>query len=423
MRAGSKRRRVRAATLVVSALSLVLAAGAVVADPHRTRPGADPAFLPTSPTTSATPPDDAVLKQSQLIDVALINATVPDPTWTVTRTDSNSAGDGLNSICQTTRYADPLGLGALVRVFSTKADKLTAVETLATSRSTRRAAATYRVTMGWFGRCKAPRLQLVKAFDVSGVGEHATLIYLNQYLEHTSTQAIAIAQVGTQTVSLVFTSSPKRAPGPDQLANALAEATAGFCDTDCIHAAPTYTPQLPHADAPRRLLAAVDLPPVGNIQSVWVGTKPQARLESGATAECKTPGLVSSGASPVQGRTFLMPQAALPATFGAEETVGGFTSPSQAKSFAASFATALVKCASKDFTVQLTSYGTKHVGTSTYQTWLVKSRVNRKVTLEVRVGLVRMIGTVAVVVFTPASGADMGSDAFANLTRRAALRL
>jgi hypothetical protein len=53
----------------------------------------------------------------------------------------------------------------------------------------------------------------------------------------------------------------------------------------------------------------------------------------------------------------------------------------------------------------------------------VKSRVNRKVTLEVRVGLVRMIGTVAVVVFTPASGADMGSDAFANLTRRAALRL
>ena len=427
MREGAKRRRVRAAVVVIGALALVLGAGAVVAEPSRDRPQADPAFLPTPTTTSATPTEDTSLTVAQLVGVNTITAAVPDDTWTVTRTDSNSAGDGLNSICQTTRYADPLGVGELVRVFATDGEKSTAVETLESSRTLRQARATYKVTLGWFGGCKAPRLRLAKAFRVDGLGDQATLLYLTQDAEQPTTQSVGLAQIGNQTVSLVFTTPPRHAPSPDDLLTALSAATKSLCDTSCVSAAttvpPSYQPELPNVDSPRRLLAAIDLPPVDGVQAVWVGTNATPKMEPGATAECKTPAFGASGASPVQGRTFLMPQAGLHTTFGAEETVGKFGSLSAAGAFTKKFTQALQTCATKDFTVTLTSYGRGRIGSATYQTWLVESRLNRHSTLDVRVGVVHLLDTVAVVVFTPASGADMTPADFQQLTRRAAARL
>jgi DNA-directed RNA polymerase specialized sigma24 family protein len=427
MREGAKRRRVRAAVIVVGALALVLGAGAVVAEPNRDRPLADPAFLVSPSTTTATPTEDTSLTEDQMVSVNTVNAAVPDDTWEILRTDSNSAGDGLNSICQTTRYADPLGLGELVRVFATDGEKSTAVETLESSRTLHQARATYKVTLGWFGGCKAPRLRLAKAFRVDGVGDQATLLYLTQDLDQPTTQSVALAQIGTETVSLVFTTPPKRAPSPDDLLTALSTATKVMCDTSCTSIAtalaPSYQPELPRVDSPRRLLAAIDLPPVARVQAVWVGTNPTPKMEPGATAECKTPGFASSGASSVQGRTFLMPQAGLHATFGAEETVGRFSTAPQAGAFAKKFTQALQSCATKDFTVTLTTYGKGHVGSATYQTWLIQSRLNRQSTLDVRVGVVRLLDTVAVVVFTPASGVDMKPTDFQQLTRRAASRL
>src|SRR5207237_789258 len=115
-------------------------------------------------------------------------------TWTEVETTKNTDDDGLTFTCQGARYADPHGIGALVRTFtgtgaattagaaSTKkapaAPVLTAGQSAEASSSTAAAEKTFQTTIGWYAGCAAPRVQLLSTHRVAGVGDEASLLVL-----------------------------------------------------------------------------------------------------------------------------------------------------------------------------------------------------------------------------------------------------
>ena len=89
--------------------------------------------------------------------------TGPNATWGPAKTHDNTAGDGLVLPCQQARFADPAGLGALVRELHvhprharrTRATSATQFTELSADDAA--AATTYKTTLGWYAGCVTPQ--------------------------------------------------------------------------------------------------------------------------------------------------------------------------------------------------------------------------------------------------------------------------
>jgi hypothetical protein len=407
-------------------LAVTLAAGAVVSDSSRSRPGAAGAeFLPSaSPSGDATGSMTDAVGAFQLISAETLTRLVPGSSWEEQRTDGNTDGDGLNSPCQTTRFADPNGVSALVRVFTaTGKEPLKGVETVETSRNPRRARAAYRTMIGWFGGCHSSRTTLARSFQLNGLGDESMLIYLKADSRKPRAHSVAIARTGTRTVALALSSPPEKSPPTKRLVTALGEALDRVCEGDgCVGETPTFQPALPPVDSHFGLLAAVDLPPVGNVTDIWVGTEPSGGKEPPATAACSTPRFRKS-AEMTRSRTFLIPQAKLPTSFGLAETVGSFEARGDAVAFARRLVGSLRTCAKKDFTEDLRRAGNLTSPKVVWSTWYLSTRLSRQKVLDVRIAVVRNGTRVALVTYTPTGKTDMTKRQFNALAQRAADRL
>ena len=368
-----------------------------------------------------------------LLDLAQVQRIVASQrarSWRVTSTDDNTGGDGINSICQDQRFADPDGAGTLVRRFvQPGSPRRTLVQTVEVSTSPSEAATAYQTTLDWYAGCRQARLQLLSAYRLPGLADQGELVVLRVPRKVRRTFVVAVVRSGSLTVSTVL----QTVNGPPldlrRTRALLTGAMVNLCPADAAGGCPAavrVTPVLPPPSGryPGTLTEA-DLPAVGRVDKPWVGTGPTRARPNVAATPCDDADFVAAGARRPTTRTFLIPQARLPRRFGIAETLGVFPARRQAVALVREVRTAMAACEKKDLGAQV-SQGLSRPRAfdgSEFHLWRVDSEIGKGRTIGFWTGVVRVGRRVAQVTFTPAPGADVDAGTFQALVVRARNRL
>lgn len=416
-RRGLRRQRWHAVLGSLVVVALTLGAGAfVVADGH--------------PQEARQPRVKAVTR-SMLLDVAQVQPISSDQAWTMTATSDNTEGTGINSVCQSSRFADPRGLETLVRKFRTAGKPMqTLVQTVETSATPRAAARAYETTLGWFAGCSRARLQLVSAYRLGGLGERAQALKLRIPGKERRTYVVGLARTGSLTTSTVLTTmgEPARvAPVVQALTSSVQNLCASPAVKECRAAQPQITPVLPPPSGEMPgMLAVADLPPVGRINRPWVGTDPVPAVPNLAATTCDHTSFAKAGALHPLSRTFLIPGARLPQRFGITETSGRLPTRSAAQAFVKKVADKMATCEKRHMGSRVDHHVTVLDGwhDSSYLLWHLTTQINdKKATVDYWMGIVRVGRYAAQVNFAPAAGNDIDRATFRDLVVRARDRL
>jgi len=428
-RAGRKRRQAHTLVGVAAATLVAVGSGAFAyapdpgpaSDLHLVGPGND-----TSPTSNE--PD--LPTAANLLDQDQIRRLGLHQQWHVLRTNNNTSGDGINSVCQQQRFADPDGLSALVRTFEADGKpRRSAVQTVEISRSEAKAEAGYRNTVDWFAGCQVSRLQLLNAYRVGHIGDEASVLMVRVWDRPVTTYSVAVARVGTVTTSTVAKTVGGRPAPPAQIAQSLADAVAMLCARsgadDCAKQPSYREVPPPPSGRDQGILAVADLPPVGQIDRPWVATDPVAVRRNPSATTCDRADFAKAGATRTVARTYLIPQAKLPARFGLSETYGKFGSPAQAARFLTRVRASFARCEDRDLATDVTSAHSERDPSSgsDLSTWDLETEVSTHEKVRFRVGFVRVADKVAQLTFAPAPRDDLSSTHFHDLVVRAGDRL
>lgn len=435
-RSGARRRRTHTVVGVVATAAALVVAGALVTDTTGVRPtlsggGSSAAMSGQQGEPTPEPPD---LPEESLLGPGDVARATPGTRWAATRTDDNSTGSGLVMPCQDDRYADPRGTAALVRTFApagstgaaAQAGPPVVVQTAQTSLTERAATRAYDNAVGWFARCATDRAQLIDTHEVDGVGDQATLLRLRTWAGKGSTVVAGVARTGTL-VTTTMTRFPVGADLPLQRsAGLLGQAVTGLCS---LQGAGTcaYTPRarpvapLPAAPVPA-MLGEVDLPAVTGIRDPWVGTEPrQARTNAAATG-CDQTDFSSAPVRKGATRTFLIPDADLPAEFGLTETVG--TLPrAKAAGFVDQIRSELAACSDKQMGTEVDRVYHVDEKDADVTVWHVTTEISDDRSVDYLMGVAREGDAVAQVGFVPAPDVAFAPGAFIDIVKRAQERL
>jgi DNA-directed RNA polymerase specialized sigma24 family protein len=423
-RSDRRRRRTRIVAAAAAGSLLAVAAGTLVYEPEHPASAVHqdgPSASPKAATRKLPTGDD-------LLDAAQVRSLAPSRSWRTTDTTDNTGGDGLNSVCQQTRFADPRGYNALVRKFRTQGRGTpSAVQTVEVSRSTAASRRTFVTTVGWYAGCPAPRVQIVGAYRVHGVGDRAALLVLQRWGQPRTTISVGVARTGRLVTSAIATTPGSVAPSPRRLAMTLARAVSTLCSrtgaSGCVDRPGWRAVPPPPSGEGRGLLAVADLPPVGGIKRPWAGTHPiTPRRNAGATT-CDEAGFASAGARQRRSRTYLVPQAKVPARFGLTETSAVFATKRTAAGFLADIRSHVASCEKRDLAAKLDSSRTWHAAGADLSRWGITLAVSEHEKVRMRVAFVRVGNRVAQLTFVPADHDDIAPGAFDAMLMRAGQRL
>lgn len=426
-RAGRKRRQGQALVGAVAAVVVALGAGALAY-----QPGASDA-VDLHLVKPKTPVDETALSAAaptarNLLDRDQIRRLGLSQTWEVTHTGNNTSGDGINTVCQQSRFADPDGYAAIVRSFEAAGSpRRSAVQTVEVSKTEKQAQEGFRTTVGWYAGCRVGRLQVLNAYRVDNIGDEADVLMVRIWKKPVTTMSVAVARTGRVTTSTVGTSVGASPPPAQQITQSLADAVAMLCgrsgSQECAKR-PTYrvVPPPPSGEE-RGILAVADLPPVGRIAQPWVGTAPApARVNPSATT-CDRADFTKSGARTTRTRTYLIPEASLPARFGLSETYGAFPSTKAAAKFLTGVRAKVARCEDRDLATKVTNAKRQRTSTLDLSTWDLSTEVAKDRSVRFRLGFVRVGRTVAQLTFAPSPADDVTATSFRALLVRAGDRL
>lgn len=429
-RAGQRRSRIRTVVGVTAAVAVVVGSGAFAYDkgepvaaaqrPRLIRP-TEGARVPVALETGAPTAD-------QLLDTDQIRRLGMRQQWREDSTGDNTSGDGINAVCQPDRFADPDGLAALVRTFSTKKGPArSAVQMVEVSKSAKQARQTFRTTVQWYADCRVARLQVLNAYEVNRLGDEASVLMLRVWKRPVRTYSVAVARVGSITTSTIGTTVGAAPPPPGEIVQSLADSVAMLCPSTPSQVCATSPRRRPAPPPPsgegRGMLAVPDLPPVGRILRPWVGTKPTRAPGNPSTTTCVQADFGATRSS--RTRTFLIPQARLPARFGLSETYGVFRDDRAARAFLAQVRSRVSTCADRDLATKVSSpvrQGTE-AGRRDLSSWMLTTEISAQESVRFRVGFVRVGNRVAQISFVPTPSDDISPRAFLALLNRAGDRL
>jgi hypothetical protein len=173
----------------------------------------------------------------------------------------------------------------------------------------------------------------------------------------------------------------------------------------------------------RGILAVADLPPVGRVDEPWVATRPARASSDPSVARCGDSDFRGAGALRSRTRTYLVPQADLPARFGLTETYGTFASARRAARFLSTMRADLAGCERRDVTTDVGPERRSSSAGLDASQWLLTTKVSSSEKVPFRVGYVRAGRSVAELRFTPTPGADLAEGVFGSLLTRAGDRL
>lgn len=417
LRSGRRRRHLQTAAIATGVLAVTVVAGVVAELP-----------TPEEVPAGATPEEEP---ESTLSDTLLtaddLSVMAKGLRWRVEGTSDNTKGDGIHTICQRERFADPDGLGALVRTFSTLGRPAGAVQTTEVSRSVRDAKAALDTMVRWVGGCQEERVQLVATYRVSGVGDQARLMVLRAAGTPTPVHTVAMARTGTMVTSVTTRAGSPQTLRPGQVVRALDRAVTTICRLDeeatCGPGRPRLQPaRPPAAETDRGMLAVVDLPAIPGLDFAWIGvdTEPAKRRNPASTL-CDTTRFGS--AVKARTRTFLVPEADVPLRFGLDETVGVFKSAAAARGFVSTVAQRMATCEDREVTAEVTTVASTRRTDSDLVLWDLAAEVDENTTVRYRMGVVRAGKRVAQLRFVPTEGDDLTTAQMLALLRRAGERM
>lgn len=428
-RLGRKRRQGHALVGAVAAAVIALASGAFAYQPVSSDVEGLRLVKPEAPATSSDPSSHAPTARN-LLDPDQIGRLGLAQEWQVTGTSNNTSGDGINTLCQKSRFADPDGYAAIVRSFrAAGSPRRSAVQTVEVSKSEKQAQQAFATTVGWYAGCRLGRLQVLNAYRVDNIGDEADVLMLRIWKKPVTTLSVAVARTGKVTTSTVGTTVGATPPPASEITQSLADSVAMLCgrsgSADCAKR-PTYrvVPPPPSGEE-RGILAVADLPPVGRIAQPWVGTRPAGARTNPSATTCDRADFAAGGASSTRTRTYLIPEAPLPARFGLSETYGVFPSAAAADRFLAGVRGKVAKCEDRDLATQV---GAEHRETRKspqldLSSWDLQTEVTDKQKVGFRLGFVRVGRTVAQLTFAPSPQDDMTATSFHALLVRAGDRL
>jgi DNA-directed RNA polymerase specialized sigma24 family protein len=428
-RAGRKRRQVHTLLAAVAAAVVAVGSGAFAYAPQMGQ-AADHSLVLPFPSAGTTSSEPKLPSAANLLDQDQIARLGQSQEWQVLRTDNNTSGDGINTECQKQRFADPNGLSALVRTFRADGNPpRNAVQTVEISRTLARAEATFDTTVGWYAGCGAGRLQVLNAYQVSNVGDEAAVLMIRVWHKPVTTFSVAVARTGTVTTSTVGRTVGGAPPPPAEIVQSLADAVAMLCARsgaeDCAKQPAFHEVPPPPTGHLRGVLAIGDLPPVGSIDYPWVATTPVAVRKNPSATTCDRADFTKAGARHTMARTYLIPQAKLPARFGLSETYADFPSAGAAGRFLTRVRSSVAGCEHRDLATKVTGAHSERDAPrhSDLSTWDLATEVSAHETVRFRIGFIRVGNRVAELTFAPAPHDDMSARSFHDLVVRAGDRL
>ena len=429
-RAGQKRRRAHTAVAAAAATVVAIASGAFAYQPSRVQ-ASDAHLVKPSATKPVAPAVDAELPTAeQLLDEDQIARLGLAQDWSVTRTHDNTTGDGINTVCQNSRFADKDGISALVREFEASGKpSRSAVQTLEVSATERQAETAFSTTVGWYAGCHVARLQLLRAYRVDNIGDQAHVLLVRVWEKPVTTYSVAVARIGRVVTSTVGETVGDAPPPPRQVAQSLADAVAMVCARsgaeDCSSTPTTSAVPPPPSGEEPGILAVADLPPVGRLAEPWVGTSARRAKVNPAATTCDRADFEGAGADRTRTRTFLIPGARLPDRFGLSETYGQFGSKREAGRFLALMRKRLATCEDRELAtnVMRPRSGEDRDAGLELSTWDLETEISARESVLFRLGFVRVGNKVAQVNFSPTPREDMSPLDFHRLVVRAGDRL
>lgn len=426
-RAGAARRRAHTGAGLVAAVAALAVASSIVGRTDGVAPALDGvrATGPDRPAPQQAPPP---LAMDDLITPEQAAALAPRGALGTPRTDDNTRGNGIYTACQRDRFADPDGVGALVRRFPAQSEaRVSALQVVELSESARAAETAYDAMVGWYAGCTDDRVQLLATRRVTGAGDEGVLLVLRSWRAPVTTYSVGIARTGDLTTSVVRRAEDARPPSLRPLVQLLGSSVSGLCDHDragaCTMRPRTTVVPPPAAESARGMLQVVDLPPVTGVDRPWVATDPtRPRLNPAATT-CDKADFTGRTVRWAATRSLLIPQAALPDSFGVSETMGRFGSERLAREFVSTVRRRMAGCEDKDLTATLTPLHSQAGPRVDLSTWHLTSEFADDRTVEFYVALIRRDRVVAEVTFVPAKGAGFPRGAFHALALRALERI
>jgi DNA-directed RNA polymerase specialized sigma24 family protein len=414
-RSGLRRRRNHAVIGSALAVLVTIGAGTLV--------------LPESATPEQPRPSSLVSKK-MLLSAAQVAPLAPRQTWGVTATSDNSEGEGINTMCQKARFADTDGLGTWVRTFATAEPGRGLVQTVEISNSPGAARKAYDTTIGWYAGCTAPRIQLVDAYVVQGVGEQAQILRMRIPDTQPRSFLIGVARTGSLTTSAVLETHTPGPADPGLMVGALTSSIQNLCSSrvagECVGAVTAAASLPPPSGEAPGTLAIADLPAIAGVAQPWAGTDPAAAKVNVAATTCDEADFAKGGAQDPVTRTFLIPDAGLPDRFGLSETLGEFATGKAATAFVARIAKRMETCPDRELASKVThtSVHLKQDGTASYALWRLENQVNKdEDVVPFWMGVVQLGRYVAQVNLTPVGKYDVDRKTFEALVVRALDRL
>lgn len=428
-RAGAARRRTHTVVGAAVAVAVLVVSGSVVNGAPPSDEAAGGGAESAATVEEPDDPDEIIFDADRLLSADALSVLLDGRGWKEQRTTDNRRGKSLTTPCQTRPYADPDGVSALARKFTTAPRKrepqVSAVQSTELSTSVRAARATWRRVATWYGGCTAPRVQLLATHTVRGVGDDAVLFHLRSWRNPVSTYVVGVARTG-QVVTTTFLRTTATKVDLDEGGRLLGRAVDRLCSaTGGARCAPS--PRL-RAAAPVKvgeapgLLVEVDLPPVSGVSKPWVGTQPRQARQNTAATRCDRTDFSKRPVSNAITRTFLIPDARLPAAFGLTETVG--TLPEKkARNFVATIRKRMASCTDRDLGSDVEQLSSTSSAARDVSIWRVTSEVSDDQTVTYLMGVARVGTAVGQVGFVPGRNATLGAGPFESLMWRAVARL
>ncbi len=432
-REGGSRRRNHTLAAAAAATFLAVGTGAFAYEPAGQVTGAGSSITSpdvTEPTESVDPEEESTLPTAEdLLGPKDVDRLDPKAPWRIDATHDNTAGEGINYVCQQERFADPEGLATIVRVLKAGEGRgvRSVVQSVEISKDADAAASTYSTVLSWFTGCNDGQVHLKRSFDVAGVGDHAALLELESWSQPRNTYSVAVGQVGQVVTTSVVRTLDSSPPKATNVARTLATAAESICERagekECS-ARPRLkqTPPAPSGEAPG-FLATVDMPPLTGVGKPWVGTDPEPVKNNLAATSCDHTDFRKDGAVTDRTRTFLVTGARLPDTFGLTETYGRFKSAKDAAKFMRTIQKRFATCEDRDLATEVVAEQSLHEGSLKGATWRLNTELSQSRVVVFDVGFVRRGATVAQVTFVPAGSADFPFTTFRALVTRAGQRL
>lgn len=434
-RAGATRRRTHTMIGILATVAALVIAGVIVSDGGTARPKLSQEQVSAGPEVIQIvepPAPEPRLAPADLLSPEQVNRLAPNALWGPAKTDDNTAGDGLVLPCQQARFADPAGLGALVRNFTSTPGRpsdapTSAIQFTELSADEAAAATTYTTTVGWYAGCVTPRVQLLNTEKIVGVGDTANLLTLRAWSEPVTTYTVGIAQTGQLTTTVIAKVKGARKDVRKPMTSLLAASVNEMCGTPGAGtcAAPPErrpTAPIPTGEVPG-MISEVDLPPVSSVDVPWVGTGAEPATVNTAATRCDQTSFTPPPVTTNLSRTFLIPEAQLPAQFGLTETVGVVKGHARASEFVARVKDKMSGCEADDLGTTVTKLDHIDTLTTELDVWEVRTEVSDEQTIRFMMAIMRHRNRVAQLGFVPAEGVDMAPGAFEALAERALERL